>query len=236
MYCTFAYLCVANRDFFENNHPELIIFSLYTLGIFVAIFSAKLFRSTIPKLKGKVSFLIMELPVYRMPTIKAVSIHTWERTKEFLKKAGTIILFGVMLVWLLSSLPFGVDYAGEDSFVGILGKFFAPILTPAGFGFWQAAVSLIFGLLAKETVVGTMGTLFGGEDKLSSSLTQLMTPLSAYTFMVMSLLYIPCLATIGVIYRETNSLKWTAFSVFYSLVIGWLSATLIYQIFSLAFH
>ncbi|SDC00904.1 ferrous iron transport protein B [Desulfurella multipotens] len=219
--------------FFKENHPGLIIFSLYALGIIVAILSAKLFRSTIPQLKGKVSFLIMELPIYRMPTIKAVLIHAWERSREFLKKAGTIILLGVILVWLLSSLPFGVKYASEQSFVGALGKFFAPILSPSGFGFWQAAVALIFGLLAKETVVGTMGTLFGGEDKLSIALPHLFSPLSAYAFMVMSLLYIPCIATIGVIYRETNSLKWTAFSVFYSLFIGWISATLIYQIGSI---
>ncbi|MGC8790288.1 MAG: ferrous iron transport protein B [Desulfurella sp.] len=219
--------------FFKENHPGLIIFSLYALGIIVAILSAKLFRSAIPQLKGKVSFLIMELPIYRMPTIKAVLIHAWERSREFLKKAGTIILLGVILVWLLSSLPFGVKYASEQSFVGALGKFFAPILSPSGFGFWQAAVALIFGLLAKETVVGTMGTLFGGEDKLSIALPHLFSPLSAYAFMVMSLLYIPCIATIGVIYRETNSLKWTAFSVFYSLFIGWISATLIYQIGSI---
>jgi ferrous iron transport protein B len=219
--------------FFKDKHPALIIFSLYALGIIVAILSAKLFRSTIPKLKGKVSFLIMELPIYRLPTLKAVLLHSWERTREFLKKAGTIILLGVILVWLLSSMPFGVKYASEQSFIGTLGKFFAPILSPAGFGFWQAAVALIFGLLAKETVVGTMGTLFGGEDKLSSTLPHLIDPLSAYAFMVMSLLYIPCLATIGVIYRETNSLKWTAFSVFYSLIVGWLSATLIYQIGSI---
>jgi ferrous iron transport protein B len=219
--------------FFKDKHPALIIFSLYALGIIVAILSAKLFRSTIPKLKGKVSFLIMELPIYRLPTLKAVLLHSWERTREFLKKAGTIILFGVILVWLLSSVPFGVKYASEQSYVGVLGKFFAPILSPTGFGFWQAAVALIFGLLAKETVVGTMGTLFGGEDKLSSALPHLMSPLSAYAFMVMSLLYIPCLASIGVIYRETNSLKWTAFSVFYSLIVGWLSAFLIYQIGSI---
>ncbi|AHF97427.1 iron transporter [Desulfurella acetivorans A63] len=219
--------------FFKENHPGLIIFSLYALGIIVAILSAKLFRSTIPQLKGKVSFLIMELPIYRMPTIKAVLLHAWERSREFLKKAGTIILLGVILVWLLSSIPFGVKYASEQSFVGALGKFFAPILSPSGFGFWQAAVALIFGLLAKETVVGTMGTLFGGEDKLSIALPHLFSPLSAYAFMVMSLLYIPCIATIGVIYRETNSLKWTAFSVFYSLFIGWISATLIYQIGSI---
>ncbi|PMP68326.1 ferrous iron transport protein B [Desulfurella multipotens] len=221
--------------FFKENHPGLIIFSLYALGIIVAILSAKLFRSTIPQLKGKVSFLIMELPIYRMPTIKAVLLHAWERSREFLKKAGTIILLGVILVWLLSSIPFGVKYASEQSFVGALGKFFAPILSPSGFGFWQAAVALIFGLLAKETVVGTMGTLFGGEDKLSIALPHLFSPLSAYAFMVMSLLYIPCIATIGVIYRETNSLKWTAFSVFYSLFIGWISATLIYQIGSILY-
>jgi ferrous iron transport protein B len=160
-------------------------------------------------------------------------LHAWERSREFLKKAGTIILLGVILVWLLSSIPFGVKYASEQSFVGALGKFFAPILSPSGFGFWQAAVALIFGLLAKETVVGTMGTLFGGEDKLSIALPHLFSPLSAYAFMVMSLLYIPCIATIGVIYKETNSLKWTAFSVFYSLFIGWISATLIYQIGSI---
>ncbi|OSS41722.1 Ferrous iron transport protein B [Desulfurella amilsii] len=219
--------------FFSNKNPALIIFSLYTLGIIVAVASAKLFRSTIPKLKGKVSFLIMELPIYRLPTVRALALHSWEKTREFLKKAGTIILFGVILVWLLSSLPFGVEYASEKSYVGVLGKFFAPILSPVGFGFWQAAVALFFGLLAKETVVGTMGTLFGGEDKLSSTLPHLMDPLSAYAFMVMSLLYIPCLATIGVIYRETSSFKWTAFSVAYSLFIGWVSAFLIYQIGSI---
>lgn len=215
--------------FFKENHPSLIIFSLYALGIIVAILSAKLFRSTIPTLKGKVSFLIMELPVYRMPILKSVLMHAWEKTREFLKKAGTIILLGVVLVWLLSSLPLGVQYASEQSFVGNLGKFFAPILSPAGFGFWQAAVSLIFGLLAKEAVVGTLGTLFGGEDKLAFGLSHFMSPLSAYAFMVMSLLYIPCLASIGVIYKETKSIKWTVFSICYSLIIGWLLAVIIYQ-------
>ncbi len=216
--------------FFKDKNPGLVIFSLYALGIIVAVLSAKLFRSAIPSLKGKVSFLVMELPVYRMPTIKSVWIHTWERSKQFLIKAGTIIFLGVVLVWLLSSLPFGVEYASEQSLVGQLGKIFAPLLTPAGFGFWQAAVALIFGLLAKETVVGTMGTLFGGEDKLQAALPYLMNQTGAYAFMVMSLLYIPCIATIGVIFRETNSIKWTAFSVIYSLIIGWTLSVLVYQI------
>ncbi len=216
--------------FFKDKNPALVIFSLYALGIVVAILSAKLFRSTIPALKGKVSFLVMELPVYRMPTIKAVWTHTWEKSKQFLTKAGTIIFLGVVLVWLLSSLPFGVKYASEQSLVGQLGKIFAPVLSLAGFGFYQAAVALIFGLLAKETVIGTLGTLFGGEDKLQAALPHLMSQTGAYAFMVMSLLYIPCIATIGAIYRETNSIKWTAFSVIYSLAIGWTLSVLVYQI------
>ncbi len=216
--------------FFKDKNPALVIFSLYALGVVVAILSAKLFRSTIPALKGKVSFLVMELPVYRMPTIKAVWTHTWEKSKQFLTKAGTIIFLGVVLVWLLSSLPFGVKYASEQSLVGQLGKIFAPVLSLAGFGFYQAAVALIFGLLAKETVIGTLGTLFGGEDKLQAALPHLMSQTGAYAFMVMSLLYIPCIATIGAIYRETNSIKWTAFSVIYSLAIGWTLSVLVYQI------
>ena len=219
--------------FFKNHHPGLVILSLYTLGIFVAILSAKLFRTTISTLKGKVSPLVMELPPYRMPSIKGVWIHTWERGSLFLKKAGTIIFGGVVLVWLLASVPFSQPYASEGTIVGYIGRFVAPILKPAGFGFWQAGVALIFGLLAKETVVGTLGTLFGSEANLSSALLNLFTPLSSYAFMVMSLLYIPCIATIGVIYRETASLKWTVFSILYSLFVGWIVSVIVYQVGSL---
>ncbi|MGB9735328.1 MAG: ferrous iron transport protein B [bacterium] len=219
--------------FFKDHHPGLVIFSLYALGVFVGILSAKLFRTTIPSLKGKVSPLVMELPPYRMPSIKGVWIHTWERGSLFLKKAGTIIFAGVILIWLLASIPFSQPYAGEGTVVGYIGKAIAPILKPAGFGFWQAGVALIFGLLAKETVVGTLGTLFGSESNLPIALSSLFTPLSSYAFMVMSLLYIPCIASIGVIYRETGSLKWTTFSVLYSLFVGWVVSVIVYQVGSL---
>ncbi len=214
---------------FFKTHQGLVVFSLYALGVLVAVFSAKIFKSTIPKLKGPVSPLVMELPPYRWPTVKGISIHMWERSEMFLKKAGTIIIAGVILIWFLASFPSSIEYAGEGTYIWYLGKFFAPLFKPAGFGFWQAAVALFFGIIAKETVVGTMGVLFGGEDKLALVLPQFFTPLSSYSFMVMSLLYIPCIASIGVIYRETNSWKWTTFSVVYSILMGWLFAVGFYQ-------
>jgi len=215
---------------FFTTHQGLVVFSLYVLGILVAVLSAKLLKSSIPQLKGPVSPLVMELPSYRWPTIKSVSIHMWERSSSFLKKAGTIIVAGVVVIWFLASFPTGHEYASEGTYIWYLGKFLAPLFKPAGFGFFQAAVALFFGIVAKETVVGTLGTLFGGEDKLATVLPTLFTPLSAYSFMIMSLLYVPCIATIGVIYRETNSWKWTLFSVFYSLLVGWGVAVLFYQI------
>ena len=214
---------------FFKTHQGLVVFSLYALGVLVAVFSAKIFKSTIPKLKGPVSPLVMELPPYRWPTVKGISIHMWERSETFLKKAGTIIIAGVILIWFLASFPGSTEYASEGTYIWYLGKFLAPLFKPAGFGFWQAAVALFFGIIAKETVVGTMGVLFGGEDKLALVLSQFFTPLSSYAFMVMSLLYIPCIASIGVIYRETNSWKWTTFSVVYSILIGWLFAVGFYQ-------
>ncbi len=215
--------------FFKSNRG-LVVFSLYAIGILVAVLSAKLFKSTIPKLKGPVSPLVMELPPYRWPTVKGILIHMWERSSAFVKKAGTIIVAGVIVIWFLARFPLSAEYAGKGTYIWYLGRFFAPLLKPAGFGFWQAAVALFFGIIAKETVVGTMGTLFGGSDKLLGALVHMFTPLSAYSFMIMSLLYIPCIATIGVIYRETNSWKWTAFSVAYSILIGWGAAVLFYQI------
>ncbi|MDD3579834.1 MAG: ferrous iron transport protein B [Desulfobacca sp.] len=214
---------------FFAHHAGAVIFILYVLGIIVAVLTALLFKTLF--FKGQVAPLIMELPPYRMPTVKSVLLHMWQRASMFVKKAGTIILAGVILIWLLSSLPVGVEYASEQSWIGQLGKVFAPIFAPAGFGFWQAAVALIFGLVAKEVVVGTLGTLYGMEEEgLGKVLPQYFTGLSAFSFMVMSLLYIPCIATIGVIKAETNSWKWTGVAVGWSLLVGWASAVVIYQL------
>jgi ferrous iron transport protein B len=213
--------------FFAKNQG-LVVFSLYLLGMVLAVVVARIFKSIF--FKQEVAPLIMELPPYRLPQLKTVLIHMWERGSLFLKKAGTIILTGVVLIWLLASLPFGVEYASEGSLIGKLGSFFAPVLKPAGFGFWQAAVALLFGILAKEVVVGTLGTLYGVETSgLNTIILQHFTPLSAYCFMVMSLIYIPCIAAIATIKKETNW-KWTGLAVGYSLILGWTLAVLIYQV------
>ena len=209
----------------------LVVFSMYLIGIILAIIMAKIFRKWL--LPGPVGHFVMELPPYRLPTVVGVTVHMWERGKHFLIKAGTIIVGVVVLVWLLSSMPWGVQYAGPNSWVGQLGRFIAPIFKPCGFGQWQAAVSLFFGFLAKETVVGTMGAIFAvKEGSLGTAIaTQLgWTPLVAFAFMVFALLYTPCVAAIATIKAETGSWKWPAFTIGYELALAWIMATLIYQI------
>jgi ferrous iron transport protein B len=213
--------------FFSRNQG-LVIFSLYLLGIILAVVVARIFKGIF--FKGEVAPLIMELPPYRLPTIKGVLIHMWERSSLFLRKAGTIIILGVVLIWFLASLPLGVAYASQGSLIGKFGSLFAPLLKPAGFGFWQAGVALLFGILAKEVVVGTLGTLYGVEEAgLISVIQNQFTSLSAYAFMVMALVYIPCIAAIATIKKETDW-KWTGLAVGYSLVLGWGLAVLMYQI------
>jgi ferrous iron transport protein B len=213
--------------FFGERAP-LAIFSLYVLGILVAVAAAKILGSTL--FKGESSHLVMELPPYHLPTLRGVFRSAWERGAMFLKKAGTFIFAAVILVWAGANLPLGVDYASQESLVGRLGSAVAPLLEPAGFGSWQAGVALVFGLLAKEVVVGTFGTLLGvGEEGLAAVLPQFFTPLAAYAFLVMTLLYIPCVAVIAAFKRETNSWKWTGFLVLYTTLLAYGAAVLVYQ-------
>ncbi len=212
-------------------HRGLVVFSMYLIGIVLAILMALIFRKWL--LPGPVGHFVMELPPYRLPTVIGIVVHMWDRGKHFLIKAGTIIAGVVVFVWLLSSMPWGVQYAGPDSWIGHLGRFIAPICRPCGFGQWQAAVSLFFGFLAKETVVGTMGAIFAAkEGSLGGAIASQLgwTPLSAYAFMVFSLLYVPCVAAMATIKAETGSWKWPAFTIGYELVLAWIMATAIYQI------
>ncbi|MBW2039278.1 MAG: ferrous iron transport protein B [Deltaproteobacteria bacterium] len=213
---------------FFAQRQGLVVFSLYLLGIVLATIMARIFKAIF--FREEVAPLIMELPPYRLPSLKGVILHMWERGSLFVRKAGTIIFAGVVLIWLLASLPPGVEYGSQGSLIGRLGSIFAPLLKPAGFGFWQAAVALLFGIVAKEVVVGTLGTLYGVEGEgLREVLPQYFVPLSAYAFMTMSLIYIPCIAAIATIKRETNW-RWTLLAVSYSLILGWILAVLIYQI------
>jgi ferrous iron transport protein B len=212
-------------------HQGLVMFSMYLLGILVAIAAAFIFRKTI--LKGESGHFVMELPPYRLPTISGVIIHMWERGRMFLAKAGTIIFGVVVVVWFLSSMPWGVEYASADSWIGHIGRFIAPVFAPAGFGQWQAGVSLIFGFLAKEVVVGTMGAIFAVEEGIlgGTIAAQLgWTPLVALAFMVFCLLYVPCVAALGAIRGETKSWKWTGFTALYTTVVAWVVAVLVFQI------
>lgn len=215
---------------FFGAHQGLVIFSLYLMGIVLAILMGIVFKKFL--FKGESSHFVMELPPYRLPTLKNTWIHIWGRLSSFIRRAGTIIFAVVILIWVLSNLPAGVEFASQESFLGRIGSALAPIFKPAGFGTWQAAVALLFGVLAKEVVVGTLAVLYGiAELGLSESLiVHSWTPLSAYAFMVMTLIDVPCVATIGTIKRETNSWGWTLFVVAYTLILGWLVAVLIFQI------
>ncbi len=212
----------------------LVVFSLYVLGILTALLAAFILRKKV--FSGKSSHFVMELPPYRWPTITGVLVHMWQRGKSFLIKAGTVILGLVLVVWFLSSMPWGVDYASADSWMGHIGRLIAPALSPAGFGQWQAAVSLLFGFLAKEVVVGTMGAIFGvASGALGQTIAMQLgwTPLTAYAFMVFCLLYLPCVASINAIRTEAGSWRWALFTAVYTTAIAWIAATLIYQIGSL---
>jgi ferrous iron transport protein B len=208
------------------------IFGIYVLGIVVAVVTAKVLRRTL--LRGEVSPFIMEMPRYQVPGARLVLTHTWERTWMYMRKAGTVILAGAIIVWLMASLPWGVEYGSADSVAGMLGRALEPLVAPLGFD-WRIVVALIFGFVAKELVAGTMGVLYGGGADGQSLVDRLSAPGSglnaanAAGLMAFTLLYTPCLAAIGAIWKETGSVRWTTFSVVYSLAIAWLVAFAIYR-------
>lgn len=213
--------------FFVSNQAE-ITFGLYILGMIVAIIVARLLKRT--AFSEESAQFIMELPPYRLPTLKSAGLHMWERGSLFIKKAGTIILGTSIIVWLLGNLPPGVEEGSVQSIIGMFGNIIAPIFAPLGFGFWQAAVALVFGIMAKEIVVSTFGTLFGvGEDGISTVLPSLFTPLSSLSFMVFTLLYVPCFACLGAIKEESNSWKWMGVCVVTCCVIAYIMAFIVYQ-------
>ncbi|MCK5332878.1 MAG: ferrous iron transporter B, partial [Candidatus Aenigmarchaeota archaeon] len=142
----------------------------------------------------------------------------------------TIIFAIVIVIWVLASMPWGVEYASEESVIGQMGSFIAPVFGPCGFGEWQPAVALMFGFAAKEVVVGTFGTLYDvGDEGLGAVIHNHFTPLSAASFIVMVLLYVPCMAVVATIRRETNSWKWPLFVVVYTSTVAWVCAVVVYQ-------
>ncbi len=221
--------------FFEANNGAILL-SIYILGIVVALIVAAILKRTL--FKGLSTPFVMELPTYKVPSVKGVLLHTWEKVKGFLRKAGTIILACSIILWALSIFPLGVEYGSADSVLGMIGGVIAPIFAPLGFGTWQAAVAIIAGLAAKEVVVATFGTLAGMEEDDEDGITQLVhdtfTPLSAYAFMAFTLLYTPCFAAIGAIKQETNSYRWALTMCCITLVTAYIVSFLIYNVGLLA--
>lgn len=215
--------------FFES-HQALIVLSLYVLGIVVALLTSVLLTKTV--LKNDDSVFIVELPTYRLPSVKTLWRSTWEKAKGFVKKAGTFIFAGSVIIWLLNYTgPGGFNVDVNDSFLHSIGSFFAVLVAPLGFGSWQAGATLIPGFLAKEVIVSSMAIIYASDEAgLVNIIQSHFTPLSAYSFMIFILLYIPCLSTVATIRKETYSLKWTVLAVAYPLITAYLLSFVFYQI------
>lgn len=216
---------------FFPSYGGLVMFSVYALGILVAFLMGKIFSKTL--FKGETSHFIMELPPYRKPTLGNVLRNMWDNVSGFLTRAGTTIFAVVSLLWVLAVLPVGVEPYGAESILGRIGLLIAPIFEPAGFGNWQAAVGLFSGIAAKEAVVATLGMVYAGVEEgmeLVMAIREVFTPLTAISFMVMTLLYTPCAATLGTIKKETGSAKWALFSATYTFAIAWVLAVLVFQV------
>ncbi|MDO5291887.1 MAG: ferrous iron transport protein B [bacterium] len=231
-------------EIFFPDHAMLVAYSMYVIGLVVAITIAlilKLFEG-----KKGVHTLLIELPEYKTPNAHTIFIYVWEKVKDYLTKAGTTIFVASIVVWFV--LNFGPNgMVGDDvsgSFGAAIGKFLIPVLAPAGIGVWQIGVCLISGLAAKEVVVSSFCVLFGisninssvGMMELKANLSVVsFGPANAYALMLFCLLYTPCIATLATVKRELNSTKWMIASVVLQLSVAWGVATLFYQIASRVF-
>lgn len=216
--------------FFPGNEA-IITFSLYWLGIMVAVLMGSIARSTF--FRGEDLPYIMELPTYRLPSIKGTGISVWQRIKDYITKAGTLIFAASVLVWFILNFNMTGRVELVDSWGYYIGEVVAPIFAPMGFGTWQASLSLITGLVAKEVVVANMNIFYGVGSNIAqaaSVIQQAFTAISAYAFMVFALLYTPCIATIGIIKKESKSWKFTGFVVLYQIAIAWIFSFLMYQL------
>jgi ferrous iron transport protein B len=173
-------------------------------------------------LPGPKSAFVIELPPYHIPTLKSVLLHTWQRTREFVFKAGTLIFLFAIILWFLASFPSGAEYGSAESYIGRLGNLVEPLFAPLGFG-WAGSVSLLFGFFAKEIVISSFAILYNVSDEntLAQAMSLEWSALQAYVFMVFVLIYTPCMAAIATIRQETKSWKWTAFAVGYAFLLAW---------------
>jgi len=228
--------------FFTPQVAGKVIFSIYLLGVILAILMAKVFRATI--LKGPLTPFVMELPPYRKPTLKGTLLHMWERAWCYIRKAGTVILAASVIIWALLTYPkppVGYDMQGQPDIAytigGRIGQVIEPAIEPLGFD-WKIGISLTAGLAAKEVVVSTMATTYAieeTEEMGTKAVTEairedpVFSPLVAYALMAFVLLYIPCIATVAVMWQESGSWGWATFGVLYTVALAWIVSFVIYQ-------
>lgn len=225
---------------FFGKYAALVACSMLLIGLLVSLTVARL--TALFEKESEVSALLIELPDYKLPSLRTVVIGVWEKVKSYLTRAGTVIFLASLVLWFLRSYNFGGQCALTDSFAAQLGRGLQPLLAPCGLGYWQIALSLISGLAGKEVVVSSLGVLFGidniaaasGMAALHSRLASVgFTAANAYAVMLFVLLYSPCAAAIAAIYRESGSLKRTLASVALQIGVAWTVSTLFYQIASL---
>lgn len=223
-----------------------VVFAMYVVGVVMAIVSTKLLSHT--TFKDDNSTFLLELPPYRMPDMKTVLLETWDKGKGYLVKAGTIIFLGCVILWFLSAFNSeGMVEDLNDSFLASIGSVIGSLFVFQGFGNWEAGAAVLSGILAKESVVSTIGILYGmpdisaeaedavetAETMLSTGMGSAFTPLSAIAFMVFSQLYTPCVTALGTIKKEAGGFKWMVFAAVYMFVLAWVVSLLVYQIGSL---
>ena len=226
---------------FFPGHAAWVFLGMYVLGAVVAMLTARLLRQF--WFKEDETPFVMELPPYRVPTVKTSMRHMWWKAKQYLQKMGGIILFASVIVWALNYFPMKTDeHPDRDSYLEMMGKAVNPVLEPLGFS-WRGTVAAVAGIPAKEIVVSTLGVLYTGSDEatdaaLSERITAVepgashpdFTPASALAFMIFILLYCPCLATVVAVAREAGSWRYAAFSVIYSTAVAWILAFATYRI------
>ncbi len=212
----------------------LVVFGLYLIGMVCGILSGILFKHTL--FSGEPAPFVLELPPYRLPSMENIATHVWQKVKGFLIKAGTLILLMSMVLWLLQSFDFRLHMVEDTSasMLGTIGSWVAPIFAPLGFGFWQAAVALLTGLIAKEMVVSSLSMFYGfaltaSSAQVAAAMTGF-TPLAAFSMLVFILLYVPCVAAVSTLAKEMNSLKWTLFSILWQIGVAYVAALIVHTI------
>lgn len=223
---------------FFGRYATLAAYSMYLIGIIVALFVAWLLHK-----KDKDSTknpLLIELPIYKMPSAYTVFIYVWDKVKDFLSKAGTTIFVASIIVWIL--MHFGLQGYTQDislSFAALIGNLLVPVMTPAGLGFWQICVALLAGISAKEVVVSSTAVLFGisninglsGMQALSLQLSSLgFTALNAYCLMLFCLLYVPCVASLGTIKKESGSILYMFQTMVFQIAVAWIVSFIVFQV------